>query len=130
MNKEQLIQLFREKPELLKDLDGDGHSIAVNDWWLKRGWPTEVVNELSVRHESDFSHPKSTIFDSQGNPVPYMDGIGCLSFHYWIARTLELPWGDGDNEIREYLGRGSQAAEIAEKAEKFLASQGIVAPES
>jgi hypothetical protein len=130
VNKEQLIELFRGKPALLKDIDGDGHSIVSNDYWTNAGWPDDFVKELSEFHESDFSHPKSTIFDSEGHPIAGMRGIGCLRFHYWIASTLELPWGNEEGQIGEYLGRGSQAAAIAEVARSFLKAQGISPQES
>jgi hypothetical protein len=128
VNKEQLIQLFKEKPALLKDVDGDGHSIVGNDYWTNAGWPDDFVKELSEFHQSDFGHPKSTIFDSQGNPIAGMRGIGCLRFHYWLAKTLELPWGEGEGEIGEYFGRGSQASAIASVARSFLKDQGVVYP--
>lgn len=130
MNKEQLIQMFKENPELVRDIDGDGHSIANDDYWIGKGWSKEFVEELSEFHQSDFSNPKSTIFDSQGNPVAGMRGIGFLRFHYWIAKTLELPWGNGEGEIGEYFGRGSQASAIAEVARAYLRAQGISPKES
>ena len=130
MNKEELIELLRGNPVLLKDIDGDGHSIVPNDHWTNAGWPDDFVKELSEFHQSDFGHPKSTIFDGQGNPIAGMRGIGCLRFHYWIARTLDLPWGNEEGQIGEYFGRGSQAAAIADVARSFLKAQGISRQES
>ena len=64
---------------------------------------------------SDYSSPKSTIFDKNGTPLESLTGIYNLSFLEWLADQL----GVADYHICN--GRGSQAQVIVQAIKEALA---------
>ena len=95
---------------------GDGHTIFSPEFYAPYFSEDELrKGDLIQTLESDFSNPKSTIFDKDGNPVEKMEGVYNLSFLYWLANEL------GVSGFRECFGRGSQAQVIVEAIAEALA---------
>lgn len=83
----------------------DGHTIF-NPTFYEPYFTAEELGALIQTHESDTSHPKTTIFGDDGSPIPYVRGIYNLSFLYWLAAKLDV------TDFQDCLGRGSQANAI------------------
>ena len=97
-------------------ITGDGHTIFRPEFYAPHFTEDELrTAQLIQTLESDFSNPKSTIFDNDGNPVEKMDGVYNLNFLYWVAGI------NGVSNIRECFGRGSQAQAIVEAIQEALA---------
>ena len=89
---------------------GDGHTIFLPEFYAPHFSEDELRKARLIRTlESDFSNPKSTIFDRDGNPVEKMEGVYNLSFLYWLCGALGI---DSNND---YNGSGSQASELVRR---------------
>ena len=89
---------------------GDGHTIFLPEFYAPHFSEDELRKARLIRTlESDFSNPKSTIFDANGNPVDKMEGVYNLSFLYWLCDAL------GVDSYNDYNGRGSQAQELVRR---------------
>lgn len=94
---------------------GDGHTIFLPEFYAPHFSEDELRKARLIRTlESDFSNPKSTIFDRDGNPVEKMEGVYNLSFLYWLCGALGI---DSNND---YNGRGSQASELVRRIREAL----------
>jgi hypothetical protein len=98
---------------------GDGHTIFYPHHYAPYFTEDELRKARLIRTlESDFSNPKSTIFDANGNPVDKMEGVYNLSFLYWLCDAL------GVDSYNDYNGRGSQAQELVRRIRaQILASR-------
>jgi hypothetical protein len=95
---------------------GDGHTIFRPAFYAPHFPEDELrIAGLIRTLESDFSDPKSTIFDTDGNPVETMEGVYNLSFLYWLCGAL------GVDSHNDYNGRGSQAQELVRRIKETLA---------
>jgi len=89
---------------------GDGHTIFLPEFYAPHFTEDELRKARLIQTlESDYSNPKSTIFDANGNPVDKMEGVYNLSFLYWLCGALGI---DSNND---YNGRGSQASELVRR---------------
>ncbi len=94
---------------------GDGHTIFLSTFYAPHFSEDELrVAGLIQTLKSDFSDPKSTIFDTDGNPVETMEGVYNLSFLYWLCGAL------GVDSHNDYNGRGSQAQELVRRIKEAL----------
>jgi hypothetical protein len=80
----------------------DGHQIVASDFY--EGFDVEHLVET---HKSDFSNPKSVIFDSAGNAMEESCGVYNLVFLYWVADEAGVSY-------RDSFGRGTQARLIVD----------------
>jgi len=89
---------------------GDGHTIFYPEYYAPHFSEDELRGARLIRTlESDYSNPKSTIFDANGKPVDKIEGVYNLSFLYWLCGALGI---DSNND---YNGRGSQASELVRR---------------
>jgi len=89
---------------------GDGHTIFSPKYYSPHFSEDELRGANLIQTlESDYSNPKSTIFDAEGNPVDKIEGVYNLSFLYWLCGALGI---DSDND---FFGRGSQAQELVRR---------------
>ena len=115
MTKDEMINILG-KPETLSYIDGDGHTLYKPEAVIAAGFPADFIRDITYRHASDYSNPKSVIFDRQGNPVDEMLAVTALSLHYAVASALDLQGGvDYDDTI---IGRGSMARELSQAIRK------------
>jgi hypothetical protein len=115
MTKDEMINILG-KPETLSYIDGDGHTLYKPEAMIAAGFPADFIKGLTYRHVSDYSNPKSVIFDRQGQPVDEMLAVTALSLHYAVAFALCLqPVIDYDDTI---IGRGSMAQELSRAIRK------------
>jgi len=72
--------------------DGEGYyeprTIYKTEAFIRDGLSPDIVAFFALRHFSDTSHPKSTIFDNQGKVVDHVDGILPLNLSTAWARDL------------------------------------------
>lgn len=93
----------------------DGHSIYKIDFYSPHFTEDELRSAGLVQTlRSDFSSPKTTIFDGSGTPLESLTGIYNLTFLEWLASSL------GVSGYRECFGRGSQAQVIVEAIHEAL----------
>ena len=87
-------------------LIGDGHSIFPPTFYSTLV-EVEVLDRAGLvrTFRSDYSNPKTTIFDRAGNPIDSMTGVYNLDVLEWIADALDVTYHPA-------LGRGSQAQYI------------------
>lgn len=106
----------RTKDALADDkIIGDGHTIFSPKFYAPHFTEDELRKARLIQTlESDYSDPKSTIFDKDGNPVESMEGVYNLSFLYWLCGALGI---DSNND---YNGRGSQAQELVRRVKEAL----------
>ena len=114
--------LLKNSAEAMELIDGDGHTIYSPEFLIKRGYSVEFVRNITVRHESDYSSGKSTIFGADGAPVDSLLGVAALTFHYAVAHELGLYEG---KDYESYNGRGFQARAIAEAVKKHVESDNV-----
>lgn len=113
-----MLTLLKGNADALSMVDGDGHTLYSPEYLIKKGYPIDFIKRITDRHESDYSSGKSTIFDPQGNPIDSLLAVAALTFHYAIARELDLREGE---DYEGYNGRGTQARAIAEAVRKVVA---------
>ncbi|MBI1338468.1 MAG: hypothetical protein GC164_16115 [Phycisphaera sp.] len=82
----------------------DGHSILAPEAFIQAGLPIELVEQLTVTHESDTTSPKSTIFHD-GQPVASVRGVYGLDLLVFLAGALGVTYP-------RCIGRGFQASAI------------------
>lgn len=89
---------------------GDGHTIFDPNFYAPYFSEDELRKAgLLITLKSDYSSPKSTIFDNKtGEAVDEMTGIYNLSFLEWLAVRV------GVTDYRICNGRGSQAQAIVD----------------
>ena len=112
-----MLMLLKGNADALSMVDGDGHTLYNPEYLIKNGYPVEFVKRITDRHESDYSNGKSTIFGPNGNPIDSLLAVAALTFHYAVARELELREGE---HYEGYNGRGFQARAIAEAIRKAV----------
>jgi len=89
---------------------GDGHTIFFPEYYAPYFSEDELrAARLICTLESDFSDPKSTIFDRDGNPMDEIEGVYNLAFLYWLCGALEIC------SSNFFSGRGSQAQELVRR---------------
>lgn len=95
---------------------GDGHTIFEPTFYAPHFSEDELRQAgLLTTLTSDYSSPKSTIFDKNGTPLESLTGIYNLSFLEWLADQL------GVTDYRICNGRGSQAQAIVQAIKEALA---------
>mgnify|MGYP003629286083 FL=1 len=87
-------------------IDGDGHTIMNKEFFIEKCGIEDLPKRLIVKHKSNPKEHKETIY-VDGQPVTHLEGVYCLSFHYWIAGAC------GVTNFETYNGRGTQARAIA-----------------
>ncbi len=102
--KERLSWANVDKEIVLKVADiCDGHTIFTPEAFTEIGAPPAIVAQHTDCYESDLSDYKSTIFGSDGKPVPQLLGVYGLPLIEVICADLGI-------EYECKMGRGFQAA--------------------
>lgn len=92
----------------------DGHGIFDPIALIEVGVPQELADRYTDIFESDFSNPKSVIFDNKtGEPVKSMAGVYGLNVLAGMVRDFNL-------EYEPKFGRGFQAQVWKEVLHKHL----------
>lgn len=92
--------------EMLKCINGDGHSLYKPAYYIDAGWPKEFIDSMTHDHESDTSDHKSTIF-VDGKAVAKLEScVASFDFHASVCHVLKL-------NARSAYGRGTQAGHYA-----------------
>jgi hypothetical protein len=96
---------------------GDGHTIFLPSFYSPFFSEDELREAgLVMTYASDYSSPKSTIFDDKGTPLEELTGVYNLTFLEWLAEALDV------TDYRICMGRGSQAQAIVEAIRAKVAS--------
>ena len=94
-------------------IHGDGHSIFPPAFYSTLVEVETLDRAGLVRtFRSDYSNPKTTIFDNAGNPIDSMTGVYNLDVLEWIANLVEV-------EYVSMFGRGSQARSIVDALSRW-----------
>jgi len=91
----------------LAEVGADGHSILSPEALINMGFDTNFVALFTKRIRSGKSYKKS-LFDTEGNRVPFIDGVYALRFLYGIANNVEADTSYANMK----MGRGFQAQEL------------------
>lgn len=97
-------------------VDGDGWTIFAPEAFTKLGMTEEQIAPFIEVEKSDTSHPKSTIFDHEGNVMKECEGVYGLDLVQRIGRLLGL-------DIGQKMGRGFAAREACEALRKYADGQ-------
>lgn len=97
-------------------ITGDGHTIFAPSHYAPHFSEDELRKVNLIRTlQSDYSDPKSTIYDNDGNPVKELEGVYNLNFLYWLAGSLGV-----EHDALTYNGRGSQATALVRAIVSFV----------
>lgn len=106
--------------QLVNGVGGDGWSILSEAFFKKYLHETEIENvvvPLIKTHETDYSHPKLTIY-REGYPVQSIEGVHSLDLLYTIAKDLGLEKIVDKASLKQ--GRGFQAQELTTGIIEYL----------
>jgi len=85
----------------------DGHTIFAPEAFLEVGVPAEMVARYTVKHESDLSNHKETIYDcNSGAPMDETHGVYGLALLIDMVRDFDL--GNTYSMGRGFLARECQ----------------------
>ena len=113
LSPEQILQV-------VKSIDGDGHAMFKETILEKAGWPPALISQYAETMESDFSSPKSTLFDNHGRPTNQIRGVYGLSLLASICREYDI-------QYEGKMGRGWQAREYDRAIRAFFAEKAVEA---
>jgi NurA-like 5'-3' nuclease len=110
MTKEEILEVLKKS---FQDLEADGHTIMDPQFFIELGFDKEFVDTITDRIESGDDY-KSTIFDNDGNPVEYMDGVHYLNFWSHLCKLVSPDF------YTDKMGRGFRARAFYTEVEKVL----------
>lgn len=84
-------------------LEADGHAVVNPEELKKLGYPDKFIDGITHREES--GEGKFQLFDPDGKPVDYFDGVHYLTFLKRVAHEFDPSF------YSSKLGRGFQARE-------------------
>ena len=105
--------------EMLKCLNGDGHTIYNKEFYLNKGWPAEFIDSLMYKYESNTGNYKETIFGNNDEKLDSVIGVYSLDFHREVAYRIGA-------KPTTKMGRGFQAQELRANIIEKLEEDGLL----
>jgi hypothetical protein len=99
--------------EVLKVIEGDGHTLFSSKAFLDAGLPVDVVTHFTHVHATDLSDPKGVMTDNDGNLVSHLEGVYGLELLRGLGKSLGAA-------TSKALGRGFEARELTKNIEQLL----------